>query len=83
MKEETKGVLTLMIHEIHEVLRCDKLTDIQKLREINTLLEHWIKHNDLHPERIRTIPEEINKQLLRGDKKAWLKVFEWLENDSM
>lgn len=56
MQLETKAALTVLIKEV----QCCKNLD-----EINTLLNSWIKANDLHPEDVLTYStlEELKKDL--------------------
>ena len=76
---KTKGILTLLIHEIQEVLNNSKTDEMDKLTIVEERLEHWIKANDLHPERVKTIPKEYVKRVEMGDQKVWNEIFKWYE----
>ena len=45
IKEETRAILTILIHEIQ---------GCKDRSEIESLLESWISANDLHPEEVLT-----------------------------
>ena len=79
LDEKTKGVLTLLIHEIQEIIDSPKLDDHERIGEIYHLLQHWIKPNDLHPERVKTIPKEFTQRVMKGDQTVWDEIFHWYE----
>lgn len=56
MRKETKAFLEILIYEIQS---CGNSN------EINTLLDSWIKANNLHPERVITISKEELPQFLK------------------
>lgn len=49
MSKETKGVLTILIAEVQ---------DCKDMEEVRSLLDCWIKANDLHPEQVESLSKE-------------------------
>ncbi len=56
MKQETKAILALLIHEVQ---------NCENMDEIHTLLDSWVKANDLHLEQVKTFAtlEEVREWL--------------------
>jgi len=66
MDDKTRGILSLFVAEIQEVLFTEKLSSKVKIIEIKKILQSWIKPNKLTPEKVKTIPKEITKQYMKG-----------------
>lgn len=80
MDTKTKGILTLLIHEIQEIIKHYYDDDPHEgLVQISNLLCRWIKPNDLHIERVKKIPKEFIERVELGDQKVWDEIFEWYE----
>lgn len=76
----SRGVLTLIISEMQEIIEksCDKyVTKEDCLQWMRELLDAWIKPNDFHPERVKTVPKELTDRIKRGDRTVWKEVFKW------
>ncbi len=56
LNEETKATLEILIHEIQEILNFPYLRVSQLEYRLNSLLDSWIRGNELHPEEVMTIP---------------------------
>lgn len=81
---QTKGILTLIVSEMQEIVT--KAQDKYVTKEdcliwMQDLLDAWVKPNKLHPERVKTIPEELTNRIQKGDRKVWKEVFEWYSKE--
>ena len=72
--EKTKGILTLLIKEIQDILEYYEANPSDGFRELHTLLKHWIEPNDLHPERVKSLPKEYGNRIIAGDKSVWKEI---------
>ena len=50
MKEETEGVVTILISELQDIMNDSKTDEMDKLHLIEESLDSWIKANNLHPD---------------------------------
>ena len=76
---KTKGVVTLLIKEIKDVLdsNAQGFDEMDRLTEIERIVNLWITANDLHPERAKTMPKALVERIEKGDRSVWDEIFAW------
>ena len=57
LSSQTKGLLTILIHEIQ---KCENMD------EIDALSQSWVKANNLNPDEVITMSDEEFKRHIRG-----------------
>jgi hypothetical protein len=77
--DKMRGVLSLFVSEIQEIIASDKIPDDRKGIEITTLMHYWIQGCKLTPEKVRQAPKEISDKVMRGEAGIEA-LFEWLES---
>ena len=75
--ESMRGVLSLFVAELQDVLSSDKLSGEEKTIEVKKVMQEWIIGCKLIPEKVKTAPKELSEKLMRGEV-GFDAILEWM-----